>query len=324
LKPLSLLLSLAATMAASSIDTAALTSDFQKLASGFKGRIGVCVLTDDKQKACLNTDSRFSIQSVMKLMLGMAVLERVDNKVWTLDKKVLIHRKDLGPFHKPIAKLVGPNGYEATIGELVRRAVADSDNGACEVLIDQLGGIQVVQAYLTRKGIQGMRLDRDERTLQTEIIGLTWKTDYVDDKALDKAAAAVPDTIQAAAYKKYQTDIRDTSTPLGMAEMLLRLRKGQLLSPASTRYLLDIMESTTTGPDRLKAGISSPWKLAHKTGTSGTYKGMAAATNDVGILHHPNGTTIAVAVFVGDSTESPARRASIMADLARATLRHIR
>lgn len=322
MRNLYLLFTLAATLNAATLDKDALARDYQKIASTFKGRLGVCALASGVP-VCLNPDGRFSLQSTMKLMLGMAVLEKVDNKEWTLDKKIRIFKKDLGPFHKPLAALVGPNGYEVSIGDLVRRAVADSDNGACEVLIDQLGGIKVVQSYLTRKGIKGMRVDRDERTLQTEIIGLTWKVEYVDDDVLDKAAKAVPRAKAAAAYKKYMTDPRDTSTPLGFAEMLIRLEKGELLSPASTKWLLDVMESTTTGPDRIKAGISGPWKLAHKTGTSGTFEGMAAATNDAGLLRGPAGV-VALVTFVADSTETPARRAAVMADLARATIKHIR
>lgn len=59
-----------------------------------------------------------------------------------------------------------------TIQELMRRAVADSDSTAVDVLIDRLGGIAAVQAFLQRKQVTGIRVDRHERTLQAESVGL--------------------------------------------------------------------------------------------------------------------------------------------------------
>ncbi len=42
-------------------------------------------------------------------------------------------------------------------------------------------------------------------------------------------------------------------------------------------------------------------RVAHKTGTSGTANGIAAATNDIGLVTLPDGGTLAVAVFGSDS-----------------------
>ena len=69
-------------------------------------------------------------------------------------------------------------------------------------------------------------------------------------------------------------------------------------------------------PQRLKAGLRPGWTLGHKTGTSGSWSGVTAATNDVGILFGPNGERIAITVFIGDSTAPPADRAKVMARIA--------
>ncbi len=84
------------------------------------------------------------------------------------------------------------------------------------------------------------------------------------------------------------------------------------------------MTRTVTFPDRLKAGVSKGWKLGHKTGSSSTWKGVTAATNDVGILTGSAGQKIAIVVFIADSRESPTRRAALMASAAKLTISHYR
>jgi beta-lactamase class A len=77
------------------------------------------------------------------------------------------------------------------------------------------------------------------------------------------------------------------------------------------------MKECTTFPDRLKAGVPTDWEISHKTGTSGTWKGVTAATNDVGIVKAPDGTLIAISVFVADSPASSEQRAAVIAAIAR-------
>jgi beta-lactamase class A len=199
---------------------------------------------------------------------------------------------------------------------LVRRAIIDSDSAATDFLISRLGGPSAVQAVLNAKGISGIRVDRDERHLQTEIVGLTWRPEYVDAKTLDDAINAVPKGRRQEAYATYQVDSRDTATPQGMASFLLRLAKGDLLSKASTEYVLAAMRECKTFPDRLKAGVTGGWQIAHKTGTSGSWEGLTAATNDVGVLTAPDGSQVSIAVFVADSRSSSAERAAIFAKIS--------
>ena len=75
-----------------------------------------------------------------------------------------------------------------------------------------------------------MRIDRDERHLQTEIFGLEWRPAYVDAKVLDSAIEAVPKARREKAYRAYQGDVRDTATPRGMTALLHRLAQDQILS----------------------------------------------------------------------------------------------
>jgi beta-lactamase class A len=172
--------------------------------------------------------------------------------------------------------------------------------------------------------IKGVRIDRDERHLNTNTIGLEWKPEYVDVEVFDKARAAVTPARRKAAFHAYQKDERDTASPNGMASLLDLLATGKLLSAASTTYLLNVMEQTVTFPDRLKAGVTNGWTLGHKTGSSGDYEGVTVAINDVGILRAPDGRRISIAVFISDTRASSADCGALMAKFARAAIAHYR
>ena len=303
---------------AGSLQHSGLQRDLERLGRGFDGRVGACA-ADSSGAACINGDRRFPLQSVMKLLVALAVMDRVDHHGWRLADEVLVRRQDLSLFVQPLADLVSEQGYKTTMGDLVRRAIVASDSAAADILIERLGGPPQVQAFLESSGVSGVRLDRDERHLQTEILGLAWRPEYVDPAVLDKAIAAVPADQRTAAYHRYQADPRDTATPRGMARLLQRLATGGLLSPTSTRYVLEVMAQTVTFPDRLKAGVPAGWALGHKTGTSGSWQGVTAATNDVGVLKAPDGGSVSVVVFISDSRAPSAARAALIANIAAAT-----
>ncbi len=109
-----------------------------------------------------------------------------------------------------------------------------------------------------------------------------------------------------------------------MAAFLIRLVNGELLSGGSTAFLLQAMNDCATFPDRLKAGVPSSWEISHKTGTSGTWRAITAATNDVGILKAPDGTIIAISAFLADSPASSKERTAVLAAVSRLVVSHYR
>ena len=293
-------------------------TSLDRLVAGFDGRVGACVADgSDMPFACVNARDPFPMQSVMKLPLAVAVLDAVDQGTLRLDDPILVRKQDLSVYVQPIAKLVGPDGFKTTTDDLMRRAIVDSDNAAADILIAKLGSPAAVQATLRKKGLEQIRISRDEKHLQSEINGLEWKPEYVDPAVFDRAVAAVPPARRDAAFQAYLRDTRDTATPVDLTLLVEFLDKGRLLSPASCQHLLDILRQTTTMPDRLKAGVSDGWTIGHKTGTSGDWGGMTAATNDVGILTGPNQEKIYISIFIAESRASAADRAALMANIAR-------
>jgi beta-lactamase class A len=61
------------------------------LARAGEGRLGVCI-QDRAGASCIHGDERFSLQSVMKLIVAVAAIDRVDRDGWRLYEPVLIRR----------------------------------------------------------------------------------------------------------------------------------------------------------------------------------------------------------------------------------------
>ncbi|MDE1147650.1 MAG: class A beta-lactamase [Azospirillaceae bacterium] len=306
---------------AGTLDKASLQARLDRLAHDFPGRIGIAVrdcATGDTLG--VKADERFPEQSVFKLPVAIAVLDLVDRGRLSLDRKITLYPQDMAIYWQPLAANVTAAGWITTLDDLLTRMVAQSDNAATENILRLIGGPAAVQAVLTAKGLDGIRVDRDERHLQTEIIGIQWDDRFVDEEVFHRAIAAVPAATRAAKRDAYLADPRDTAQPAAMARLLDRLAKGELLSPASTKHLLDILNGTTTKPGRLKAGLAPGWSLGHKTGAGSTVQGMALANNDVGLLTAPGGSRYAVAVYVA-STRRPEEEAdAFIAAVSRAVV----
>ncbi len=296
-----------------------LQGQLTKLVSGFSGRVGISI-QDGPSLATIKPASSFPLQSVMKLVVAAAVLDSVDRGKLRLNDRILVTRSNLSVYVEPIASLVTTKGYQTTLSDLIHRAIVDSDNAAADILFKKSGGANAISSFLKAHKIRGISVDRNEKQLQSEIRGLKWQQKYIDPALFDKAVASVPKAQRDAAWKAYLTDSRDTASPVGMGAFLQALLEGRLLSKDATKFLIGVMQETKTGSDRLKAGLSPGWALAHKTGSSGAWSGMTAATNDVGILMAPDGAQIPIVVFVADSTASDAQRAALIADVARAAI----
>ena len=56
-----------------------LQNEIARIARGFDGRVGVCV-QESATAACVNGTQRFPLQSVMKLLVGIATMDAVDRR----------------------------------------------------------------------------------------------------------------------------------------------------------------------------------------------------------------------------------------------------
>jgi beta-lactamase class A len=126
-------------------------------------------------------------------------------------------------------------------------------------------------------------------------------------------ADSVSDSTREVAAEAFAADLRDTSTPVAMAELLEALWNGEALSEHSTELLLDALQRVETGVGRIRGVLPPRTKVGHKTGTIGK------TTNDVGYIYLPDeaGHVITV-VFVKDSELEVPEREQVIAQIARA------
>ena len=109
------------------------------------------------------------------------------------------------------------------------------------------------------------------------------------------------------------------ATPNAMNRLLEIFQNGNYLTEQSKNLLLGFMSVSNKWFDRrIKRLLPKETKLAHKTGTSSTYNGLTRATNDVGIITLPDGSHLAISIFISDSYDSQKKREMTIAQAAKA------
>ena len=237
-----------------------------------------------------------------------------------LDDKVTLSRSDLTLFHQPIRSKVLGGGHTTTLRQLMFEALTKSDNTANDKLMRSVGGPEAVRAMIRTKGLGAIRFYNGERSLQARIAGLTWSQSYSIGNAFYQARNALPMSVRRAAFNRYLEDPYDGASANAIVNALARLKRGELLSPASTARLLSTMSQTRTGPNRLKGGLKAGWSLSHKTGTGQVLGATQAGYNDIGILTAPDGRNYAVAVMIKKTSVSLPTRMALMQNVVRATI----
>jgi beta-lactamase class A len=171
--------------------------------------------------------------------------------------------------------------------------VTDSDNTASDAILALAGGPSAVTDTLATLGLGGIRIDRSEGETLFEFYGLP---DSIP--AVERTPARVSALVRASsseanadAVERFAAEPRDAASALAMAEVLDRLWRGELLSGAGTRLLLEGLRNSAI-ETRVVAGVPPGTPVWHKTGTYG-----AAAIHDAGIVALPDGTHLIVVVL---------------------------
>ena len=287
----------------------------------FDGRVGIAVRSvDEGWTAGWKADELYPQQSVSKLWVSITALDAVDKGRVRLDDKVTLTRSDLTLFHQPIAQKILGGGHTTTLSSLMWEAITKSDNTANDKLMRSVGGPEAVRAMIANKKLGAIRFYDGERALQSKIAGLIWTQSYSVGGAFYQARDALPASVRKAAFDRYVADPYDGAAPSAIVGALARLKRGELLSPDSTRRLLSIMANTRTGANRLKGGLKPGWKLSHKTGTGQVYGAYQAGYNDIGILTGPDGRSYAVAVMIKKTSTPLPTRMALMNNVVRAVI----
>ncbi|WP_313808547.1 serine hydrolase [Sphingobium sp.] len=297
----------------------ALVSVVRNLGQSFHGKVGIAVRRIGSDwTVAWNGNSLFPQQSVSKLWVSMTFLDAVDRGKIRLSDSTTITKKDLTLFHQPSAAMVGNTGWTTTYADLMRRAMTQSDNTANDTLLRAVGGPEAVRGYLARRYIKDIRFGPGERLLQSTTAGLDWRQDYSIGRNFYAARARLPMSVREKALDNYLASPPDGAAPSSIVEALAKLKQNDMLSPASSQLLMSIMEEAKTGPQRIKGGVPHSWSYLHKTGTGQELGARSTGFNDIGIMTAPDGTSYAVAVMIGSTTEPIPTRWQLMQGVAKA------
>jgi beta-lactamase class A len=290
------------------------------LGRSFNGKAGIAVVSlRDGWEVGWNADRLFPQQSCSKLWVAITALDAVDRGRVSLSDRVTLGRSDLTLFHQPLATKILGGGHTTTLGALMFTAITESDNTANDKLMRSVGGPQAVRDMIARKGLGAIRFYEGERALQSKIAGLVWTPSYSIGNAFYQARSALPMRVRRASFERYIADPYDGAAPRAVANAIARLKKGELLSRASTAKLLSTMGQTRTGRARVRAALPAGWRWSHKTGTGQVLNGRVGGINDIGVLTAPDGTAYAMALMtVPNRSDSSAQK--LMQDVARAVI----
>ena len=282
------LLSLFFTVVYSNAQTDNLTLKIENVLKAKNARIGVAIFnSNEKDTFKINNDFHFPMQSVMKFPIALAVLSEIDKGNLSFEQKIEITPQDLLPKTWSPIKEKFPNGTTLTIEQILNYTISESDNIGCDILLKLIGGTDSVQKFLTANHFSDISIKANEEQMHKD-----WNTQY-----------------------------QNWATPTAINKLLIDTynNKNQLFSKKSYDFIWDVMRETTTGSNRLKGQLPKNTVVAHKTGTSGINNGIAAATNDVGVITLPNGQLIFISVFVAESKETPEINEKIISDIAKIT-----
>lgn len=257
---------------------AARTLDLADLEVLHGGRIGV--KAQDANIASWRADERFLYCSTFKMFLAAAVLQRSERGEPELYREVAVTAADMTS-HAPVTEPAV--GGTLSIERLCQAVVEVSDNPAANILIREIGGLEVLRDWYRSIGDETTTVDRMEPELNR------------------------PD------------GDKDTITPQQAVTNIRRLfGVGRpVLTEAHLSLLESWMVASPTGAGRIKAGVPAGWTVAHKTGTSGTVH-----SNDIGLIRPTSGDPIAIAIYYEGGPESTdEQRDAVIAEATRRALR---
>jgi beta-lactamase class A len=247
------------------------------------GRLGVAVIdTATGEHTQHRGAERFPMCSTFKFLLASAVLRKVDQRQEHLDRAIAVPAAPLlshSPLTEPHA------GGTMMVAALCHAVLNQSDNTATNLLLATIGGPPGITRFARSIGDTETRLDRTELAL---------------NEARDH-------------------DSRDTTSPVAMAANLQKILLGTVLMPDSRNQMVQWLQGSLTGLDRLRAKLPANWHAADKTGTNGTH-----TSNDIAVFWPEGNAPVIVTAYITQCTGPEAKRAAMLAHIGELVMASLR
>nr|WP_280435745.1 class A beta-lactamase [Nocardia carnea] len=263
----------------SSIAAPAATQAFADLEKTHGARLGVFALdTATGSSVSYRPDERFAMGSTFKGLACGALLDAHPLSSGFFDQVIHYPRHELVEY-SPVTEQHVDTGM--TVADLCHAAITVSDNTAGNQILKLLGGPAGFTAFLRSIGDDISRLDRWETELNTAIPG----------------------------------DERDTTTPAALAGDYRTLVVGDTLPAPEREQLKTWLIATTSGADRIRAGLPADWLVGHKTGTP-----AYGSAHDVAIVWPPGRAPLVISVLSTKPEQDAEPDGALLAAATRAAL----
>lgn len=271
-----------------------LQQEIARIAAQAQGRVGVaCSLPGTELNCDFRSMQSLPMQSVYKLPIAVTVLHEVEQGRYKLDQPVRFRAADVPDkdVYSPLRDEYPHGNIDLPLKDALGRAVTQSDNVACDLLLRLLdgpgapgSGPAVVTGYIRSLGIAPIAVVDTERTLN----------------------------------RNEMLQYRDSATPRALVTLLRRIADRSPITPEHTQMLLSWMTATHSADGRIRAGLPAGTVSADKTGTSGMDRTTDNATNDIALITLPDGRKLALVVLVADAKAPLAVRERVIAEIAKA------
>lgn len=249
--------------------------------------VGVAWITDGVEHA-VNNAGDYPMMSVFKLHGAIALLRQMECCGTRPDTIIKVEAMEMmKDTYSPLLKVHPEGSFTIRLDSLLAYSIALSDNNACDIIMRMAGGTAGVNAEMRAIGLKDYAITETEATMHAD------------------------------PTRSYN----NRSTPLSVATLFMKLYEGGILGEPYASLLKDILLSTSTGQDKIKAALGPSMTLAHKTGTGFRLPdGTLTADNDAGVITLPDGRRIYIAVLIRDSRLGSKANAALMAEIARTVI----
>ena len=262
-----------------------LGAQLRKVIEGKAATVGVAVIFNGSELVTVNDMYRYPMMSTYKFHQALSVVDYINREKETLATEILVKQSDMKTeMYSPMHDTNRKGNFYITIGDLLKYSLIDSDNHACDILFDYIGGPKTTDKYVRSLGITDFSITQTERDMHesTDNVWLNW------------------------------------TKPSAAALLLETFLQNPMFDKNQKFFLERAMADASTGKDKLKAGLPDDVLLGHKTGSSDRNEyGIKVADNDMGFVVLPNGQYYTIAVFVMNSQETDKTNARLIADISK-------
>lgn len=261
----SVLLCLLCAVYTATAQTTSLKKSLKDISQTMEADVGVAIIDlQNNDTLSINGDKHFPMQSVFKFHIALAALRRVDEGKLSLDQKFSVTKDHYFPSWSVLMRAHPEANIEVTLKDLITWSVMNSDNIACDMLFEILGGPEPVNKFINALGITDVAIAATERQM----------------------------------HGGWNVQFENWTTPKATAALLKLFDEGKILTAESKAFLWQLMTDTPNAPRRLKGMLPEGTVVARKPGTGASNGEVFGAVNDVGIMILPNGKKIVMAVYV--------------------------